>query len=307
MRPKAQVRNEGPAALSGILNVNKPAQMTSHDVVDVVRRLSGQRRVGHAGTLDPMATGVLVICMGWATRLSEYLMEGTKRYRATLCLGATTDTYDAEGTVVTEAAYADVTRLQFDAVLLEHLGEIEQIPPMYSAIKRQGVPLYRLARGGESVSREARRVYIEELTVTEWSPPIVTVEVSCSKGTYIRSLVYDVGQKLGCGAHLTALVRVASGPFRLEETVSLTELAEAFAQGRAHTLSYPLTRVLEGFDLFTVDGEMTKRIHHGQAIEGLPAGQKTGLALAMLPSGEPLAVLEYHDDTGLWQPTKVFQ
>ena len=290
---------------AGILNIDKPAGMTSHDVVNRVRRLSGQRRVGHAGTLDPLATGVLVICVGWATRLSEYLMGGTKRYRTTARLGVTTDTYDAEGSVVFEADPGDVSLARVNCALESFEGEIEQIPPMYSAVKHKGTPLYKLARRGEAVTRSARSVHIYELSVADWDPPDVALEVICSKGTYIRSLVHDLGEKLGCGAHLTALTRLSSGSFRVDEATSLEELAVAFEQGRARALLYPLKKALEGFAMLTVDDETAGRIRHGQAVEGPPPEHDT-VALALSSFGKPLAVLKYDGSTGRWQPNKVF-
>jgi tRNA pseudouridine55 synthase len=290
---------------AGILNIDKPTGMTSHDVVNRVRRLSGQRRVGHAGTLDPLATGVLVICVGWATRLSEYLMVGTKCYRATARLGVTTDTYDSEGSVILEVDPGNVLLAGVNRALETFEGEIEQIPPMYSAVKQKGTPLYKLARRGEVVTRLPRSVQVYALSVVDWNPPDVVFEVTCSKGTYIRSLVHDVGEKLGCGAHLTALTRLSSGPFRLTEAFSLEELASAFEQRRARTLLYPVQKALEGFDVLTVGDETAGRIRHGQAVEG-PLPEHASFGLALSSWGEPLAVLKYDGSTGRWQPNKVF-
>lgn len=291
--------------MSGILNVNKPAGVTSHDVVNFVRRLSGQRRVGHAGTLDPLATGVLVVCLGWTTRLSQYLMEGTKRYRAVLRLGAVTDTHDAEGTIVATVDDVDVTREDLSAALARFKGALEQVPPMYSAVKCGGTPLYKLARHGEVVERPKRSVYIYELVLEKWDMPFVTLSVLCSKGTYIRSLVHDLGQQLGCGAYLDSLTRLASGPFRLEETVSLEELARAFDEGRASSLFFPLGRALPQFDRLVVDDEAADGIRHGRPVEG-QTPIHGDLSLAFSRSGEPLALLQYDDGRRRWQPIKVF-
>jgi len=196
----------------GILNLDKPRGPTSHDVVARIRRLTGVRRVGHAGTLDPLATGVLLICIGRATRVSEYLMTGRKVYRARARLGVTTDTYDAEGQVVAEAE-VEASRAQVEAALAQFRGQIAQVPPMYSAIKHQGTSLHRLARQGIEVEREPRPVEIFRLELTAWEPPECTLEMTCSRGTYVRSLVHDLGQTLGCGAYLTGLIRLASGDF----------------------------------------------------------------------------------------------
>lgn len=293
-------------ALAGVLNVNKPAGMTSHDVVNTLRRLSGQRRIGHAGTLDPMATGVLVVCAGWATRLSEYLMAGRKRYRATLRFGVSTDTYDADGAVVGEERPVDVSCAGLQAALAEFTGVIDQAAPVYSAVKQEGVPLYRLARRGETVTPPIRRVEIYELTLLDWNSPEATLDVVCSKGTYIRSLAHDLGERLGCGAHLTALVRTASGPFRLEDSISMADLAEALAMDRGFELLCPLERALPDMAVVTVDAEQQARIHHGQPVSASPGQAGQDLALAVSPAGEPLAILSRQAGFERWQPTKVF-
>jgi tRNA pseudouridine55 synthase len=292
-------------ALAGILNVNKPAHVTSHDVVNAVRRLTGVRRVGHAGTLDPLATGVLVVCLGWATRLSQYLMDGTKHYRATLRLGVATDTYDADGVIVGEERAVEATFEDVAAALTEFKGVIEQAAPAYSALKHEGTPLYKLARRGQAVTPPVRRVEVHELILSDWDPPRVTLDVVCSKGTYVRSLANDLGERLGCGAHLAALVRLASGPFRLEDSVSLDELPALFVGGRANELFFPLERALPGMTVLTLDVEQQGRVHNGQPVEGL-AQSDQNIALAVSPAGEPLAVLTYQADRAHWQPTKVF-
>jgi tRNA pseudouridine55 synthase len=215
--------------VDGIFNINKATGITSHDVVARVRRLIGQRRVGHAGTLDPLASGVLPVLVGQATRLAEYLSESGKAYRATVRFGVATTTYDAEGEVVRAAPEAALAlrRERIEAALPGFLGEQEQVPPIYSAIKRDGQPLYALARAGRAVTPEPRRVRIEALRIVAWQPPDLVLDVECGKGTYIRSLAYDLGERLGPGAHLAALVRTRSGPFRLVESVTLERLAAA--------------------------------------------------------------------------------
>ena len=295
---------EQPQLAGGIFNVNKPRGMTSHAVVNVIRRASGQKRVGHAGALDPLATGVLIVCLGWATRLSEYLMAGDKRYRAMVHLGVSTDTYDADGKVTATADAAGITLEQVAAALQAFHGPIEQIPPMYAALKRGGKPLYRLARQGETVERTPRTVHIHEASIVDWAPPFVTLDIRCSKGTYIRALAHDLGEALGCGAHLAALTRLASGPFRLEQAVSLDDLAIAFQEGRAAMLSYPLAEALTNFDMMAMDGATAERIRTGQAVQG-PEAEPGSLAMAVLPSGEPLAVIRCESRSGRWQPIKV--
>lgn len=200
--------------------------MTSHDVVRRLRRLLGTRRVGHTGTLDPMATGVLPVAVGEGTRLVEFLMEGDKEYHATLRLGQTTTTQDAEGELIEERPWVSVDAPALEAALSGLRGDILQVPPMYSALKRDGVPLHRLARQGLEVERKARPVRIYRLEVLRVALPEVDLVVHCSKGTYVRTLAHDLGQALGCGAHLTALRRTRCGPFRIEACVSLDALEQ---------------------------------------------------------------------------------
>jgi tRNA pseudouridine55 synthase len=207
----------------GILCVDKPLELTSHDVVDSVRGLAGIRRVGHAGTLDPLAGGVLVLALGRATRLLEYVVGQPKTYEARLRLGQISDTYDGEGNIV-NGQPANVTRQDLQEALSQFRGTIRQVPPMHSALKREGKPLYELARRGLEVEREAREVTIYELDDVDWDPPFATLHVVCSTGTYVRSLAHDLGQALGCGAYLSGLQRTAVGTFTLENAVPLAAL-----------------------------------------------------------------------------------
>jgi len=286
--------------MDGILNLDKPKGITSHDVVERVRAVAGQRRVGHAGTLDPMATGVLLVCLGRATRLAEYLMASPKTYRARIRLGITTDTYDAEGQV-TEERPVEATRSDVEAALGRFRGRILQVPPMFSAIKRKGQPLYRLARQGITVEREPRPVEIYELRLTAWEPPDLTLEVTCSPGTYIRSLAHDLGQALGCGAHLAGLVRLASGDFRLEDAVPLEELTPE----RLPEVMLPPDAALRRYPAFHLDQEAARAVRSGRAIAG-PPPKGEPLARAYGPDGSFLAVLEYRPDRLVWHPRKVF-
>jgi tRNA pseudouridine55 synthase len=206
--------NQSMSDLSGVLCVDKPLGMTSHDVVGRTRRVAGLRRVGHAGTLDPLATGVLLLCLGRAARLIEYLVGHDKVYETTVRLGQTTATYDAEGEVLAERPFLHLTLSQIEAALEAFRGDIVQQPPIYSAIKQGGQPLYKLARQGKTeVARPYRPVTIHELTRLSWEPPHLSLRIACSSGTYIRSLGYDLGEALGCGGHLSALRRLAVGRF----------------------------------------------------------------------------------------------
>lgn len=210
--------------MDGILVVDKPQGMTSHDVVDVVRRIFGTKRVGHAGTLDPMATGVLVLLLGKCTKASASFLADDKEYDATMILGAVSDTGDADGKVAPSGKSVPLSRTAVEEVFRDFTGRIKQSPPMYSAVRHGGRKLYELARKGKFVDVPPREVHIKRLEITAVSFPEVSFRVLCSKGTYIRKLCADIGDALGCGAYLTRLNRIASGRFRLEEAVTLEEL-----------------------------------------------------------------------------------
>jgi tRNA pseudouridine55 synthase len=291
--------------MSGILNINKPAGMTSHDVVNAVRRASGQRRVGHAGTLDPIATGVLLVCVGNATRVSRFLTDSRKTYRADIHLGIATDTDDAEGQIIYQAPEVRVSREEVEEVLRGFVGTIQQVPPAYSAIKKDGQPMYKLARRGVKVQPEPRTVEIYRLEVTEWDLPRVQVEVECGKGTYVRALARDLGERLGCGAHVTALVRLASGRFTLDRAESLETVEEAFREGYWMYLMHPLDEALLDFEAMVVGPESERRIRNGQQVPG-PAGDGMGYRRAYSTAGNFIGLLRYDPRTGLWQPDMVF-
>jgi tRNA pseudouridine55 synthase len=298
--------NQKEPVLSGILNIDKPQGWTSHDVVARVRRLSGQKRVGHAGTLDPRATGVLLVCLGQATRVSEYLMRGRKVYRAAVHLGLSTDTYDAEGRVTAGAPEVNVTLPQLEEALSAFVGRIEQTPPMYSALKHQGTPLYKLARQGKTVERKPRPVEIYDIKLLDWSSPVLTIEVTCSPGTYLRSLAHDLGQRLGCGAHLSSLTRLASGHFTLDKAIGLDDLGEAFAAGRWAELIHPLDEALLDLEAITFGSQAERQIRFGQQVQGPTPSLSSSLCRAYSAEGELIALLQYDAQTGLWQPKKVF-
>ncbi|SHJ58142.1 tRNA pseudouridine synthase B [Malonomonas rubra DSM 5091] len=207
--------------------IDKPAGLSSHDVVRHVRRICKTRKVGHAGTLDPLATGVLPVAVNDGTKVLQFLFADNKSYRATLKLGVATDTLDSEGEVLAVKDVPELSPAQLDAVCEKFRGDIMQVPPMYSALKKNGVPLYKLAREGKEVEREARPVTISKLEIIAVDFPFVTIDVDCSKGTYIRTLIDDIGAELGCGAHMTALRRTRSGLFHIDECVTLDQLKTA--------------------------------------------------------------------------------
>lgn len=291
--------------VSGILNVDKPQGVSSHDVVAAVRRIAGQHRVGHAGTLDPLATGVLLVCLGKATRLTEYLAEGTKVYLATIRFGATTDTYDADGAVLATADARGLTLEILQAALMDFRGEVSQVPPMYSALKSRGQPLYRLARRGITVERVPRVVRVDSLTVIGWQSPDLTVRVVCSKGTYVRCLAHDLGQTVGVGAHLLALSREAVGHFVLADAVPMAALEIDATDGRWRRFLVPMTAALQGMACVSVGGEQKKRIRCGEAVS-LDEQLCVAEACALDECGDLLAILRRDSTGGLWRPHKVF-
>jgi tRNA pseudouridine55 synthase len=293
--------------MDGIFILDKSPGMTSHDVVARVRRIIGQKRVGHAGTLDPMATGVLPVVVGKATRLVEYLAEADKAYRATLVLGATSDTYDREGNVVPKPGAILPGREDVERALAGFRGEIEQVPPMHSALKVGGKRLYELARQGIEVERAARLVTISRLEMEAYRPPVLQLFVECSKGTYIRSLANDLGMELGTGAYLDALVRTRVGAYSLEEAVTLDGLEAAFAEGTWQESLRPPESILAGWPVYDVDSDTAKAITQGKAVALAGGGLAGGMMAAVKgPVGDLLAVVEWNGVTGLWQPKKVF-
>ncbi len=285
----------------GILNVDKPKGITSHDVVDAVRRIAGIRQVGHAGTLDPLATGVLVVCVGRATRIAEYLMASRKLYRA----GVTTATYDGEGEITGEFPVQQLDRAALESALAHFVGTISQQVPPYSAVKQQGQPLYRRVRRGEQVDPPVRSVEVRRAELLSWEPPVATVEVECGRGTYIRSLAHDWGQAVGAGAYLESLTRLASGVFTLEDAVPLDTLREAAAARCWEYYLLPMDESLLDMEALVVSGEQARALQHGQPIERGMGGENQ-IARAYTMSGEFIALVRYDKPTGRWAPHKVF-
>ena len=288
--------------MNGFLVVDKPAGMTSHDVVNAVRRIAEMRRVGHTGTLDPLATGVLVLALGAATRLVQFIDNSDKTYRATLRLGETTTTYDADGEIV-ERRPVTVDRAAVEAALPDFCGAIEQVPPMYSAIKVKGQKLYKLARQGKEIERAPRPVMIYRLDVLDWALPDVTIEVACSAGTYVRSLAHDLGQTLGCGAHLSALTRTAAGAFRLEDAYTLEALRVLAQAGRLAEALLPLTTALTALPVLTLTPEQVRAVRFGQTVT-LDGATDAPLAQARDAAGRLIAVLR-PVEPGVWRPKLV--
>ena len=296
--------------MDGILNINKPQGKTSFSIVAMVKRLSGERRVGHAGTLDPAATGVLPVCLGQGTRVIQFLVEATKAYQAQIELGVTTDTYDASGNITHRGDPSGISQEQLESALSSFRGLIQQTPPMYSAVKHQGRPLYQLARSGIEVNRRSRLTKIHHLELIDWQPPVVTIEVVCGKGTYIRSLAHDLGQRLGCGASLKSLIRLRCGLFDIKDAVSLPQLEDAFRYGYWQRFVYPIDIVLLHWTAMVVSDDTSREIRNGRplVLAGTDPGEPSSHTHCRVytPDGCFLGVLRFNPEKGQWQPEKVF-
>jgi tRNA pseudouridine55 synthase len=368
--------------VNGILVINKPSGPTSFAIVARVKRLTGEKRVGHGGTLDPLASGVLPVFLGQATRLVEYLQEYPKTYRAGVLLGVSTDTYDAEGKITGEidiaryfqnnvpphpaaavslnpdellnpnlnrttqpgraaqpqpsgaTSFSNSSLLSvIDTLLPSFLGEILQVPPAYSALKKDGQPMYKLAREGQAPEIEARKVTIYRLEIVDFQPPLLTLDVECSKGTYIRSLAHDLGQKLGVGAHLKSLIRTAYGSFDIKNAFTLEQLEEAAVIGSLESFLQPMDSVLSFWPLVVLTPEQELDVRQGKQLAlspgchaggqqpeasggwGGPQSQPFALSCVSIGSrlraysgeGAFIALLSLDSSTGLWQPDKVFK
>lgn len=294
--------------MDGVINVHKPAGMTSSDVVVWLRKRLNTRKVGHTGTLDPGVNGVLPICIGKATRIAEYLTDQGKSYRAEITFGIVTDTQDAEGKVL-QSMKPEITSEDFLRVIPQFVGLIRQIPPMYSAVRHQGKHLYDLARQGIEVERIPREVQIKRLELISWQPdeyPKAIIEVDCSKGTYIRTLCLDLGEALGCGAHMSKLVRLSSGPFRIEESWTLEQISAEIEQGNSSFL-IPVNRVLD-LPVIILTPERAEAFRHGlPTSRGLILGEQiTDERQVQVLSGEEFIGIGKWRDQSLY-PYKVFQ
>ena len=295
--------------VDGILNLNKDLGATSMDMVRMVKRRTKVRRVGHAGTLDPIATGVLPICFGQATRLMEFMVDGTKLYRAEFTLGAATDTYDAYGTTVSEGDWSEVTRSQVESVLPLFVGAIEQQPPMYSALKHEGKRLYDLARAGVVVDRPTRQVTVTRLTLLEWAPPVLTVEAECGRGFYMRTLAQDLGAALECGAHLSALTRLRTGALRIEDSVTPQQFEEAVERDEWEDLLGPPDSALLGLESIALEPSAERHLRNGQPVA--LGGANVGVTHAQprrayTVDGRFLGVVRFNRAQNHWQPEKLF-
>jgi len=308
--------------MMGFLNIDKPRGMTSTDVVRRVKRAARMRRgVGHGGTLDPIATGVLIVGIGRATRLMEHLLGGAKEYAAEIELGVSTNTYDADGETVSERDPSGVSREDVETALTVFHGQIEQVPPMYSALKRQGKRLYELARQGIEIEREPRTVIVREIALADWQPPVATVRIECGGGFYVRSLAHDLGETLGCGGHMRSLIRRRVGPFHIDDSLDLDDAlsrlaardaakdAARDADGNTDGLLLPPDVVLGDMRAMTVHDRDARTIRHGGALPpgaGLPPEMPDERARVYDSTGAFIAIARFDDAMRQWRPEKVF-
>ena len=306
-------------ALRGFLNIDKPAGITSFDVVRQIRRATGVRKVGHAGTLDPAATGVLPIAIGDATKLIEELVDARKSYRGVIRFGAATDTYDSDGEVVSECDASAVTSEAIEAQLDQFRGAIQQVPPAYSAVKRDGVPAYRAARAGNPMELDARPVTVYDLASGELDTsnperPAITVDVQSSRGFYVRSLAHDLGAALGVGAHLDGLCRTAVGAFTVAQATPLERACELLEAGETEDLAHAMDAVLTSWPAVIAGRRDTAELRQGRDIIAMPRRGyvaperpegKPQRARCYGPDGELVALLEQGLVVGAWHPYRV--
>jgi tRNA pseudouridine55 synthase len=281
--------------LNGLLVVNKPVGPTSHDIVYRIRKWSNERRVGHTGTLDPLASGVLIICLGPATRVSEYLLGSDKKYQAIIRLGQSTDTYDSQGTFT---SYADVnlTQEQVESALTKFRGAIMQTPPAFSAIQVNGKRAYESAREGEPMDLQPREITVHSLELVSWKSPDLV---------YIRSLANDIGKELGTGGHIASLMRTATSHFTLKDAHSLNDIETAFREGKGGALVVPTDRALLDWQEVKLDADGAKKIMHGNPAPITMPVIGTGSGRAYDPQGRLVALVQADTTTNEWKPKKV--
>lgn len=294
----------------GIVIVHKEKGFTSHDVVAKMRGICGQKKIGHTGTLDPEATGVLPVCLGNGTRLCDMLTERDKEYVALLRLGVETDTQDMTGTVLTSRP-VEVGALQVREAVWSFQGSYMQTPPMYSALKVNGKKLYELAREGKVVERQAREVRIGEIEILAMTLPLVRLRVVCSKGTYIRTLCADIGQKLGCGGAMESLVRTRVGNFSLEEALTLTQLQDLKDQGRLSQAILPVESVFQNCPVLHVREDLVRLLENGNALTVEQTAEKERYTQGRwvrvcFPDNRFAGIYAYDEGKGRYQPVKMF-
>ncbi len=294
----------------GYLNINKAQDWTSTDVVRKLKGVTRSKKIGHGGTLDPIATGVLPICIGSATRFAETILLGTKSYRINMLLGSSTDTYDSTGEITAEVKFFDVTRNQIIKALEGFKGEILQTPPMYSALHHKGKRLYELARAGIEVERPPRSMRVLSLELVQFEGSELVLDVECSHGFYARTLAHDIGEKLGTHAHMTGLIRMHAGPFKIEDTVSIEDVIELADSGDWSDLLMPIDTTLQHLGRINLNTSLVEMVRHGRPLSisniGDNGAHRPGERIrAYTPSGELLAILIFEPERLGWRPEKV--
>ena len=305
----AETKRVGLSA-GGYLNINKPQGWTSTDVVRKLKGVNRAKKIGHGGTLDPLATGVLPICVGSATRFADTVLLGTKSYRITMRLGSSTNTYDSEGDTTAEADWSAVTRKQIVESLNDFRGKFDQVPPMFSALHHNGERLYKLARKGIEVERPARPVETMSLELVEFNAPKMILDVECGHGFYARTLAHDIGEKLGTHAHLVGLVRTHAGAFKLEDTVTIEQVSAAAKSGDWREVALPIDTTLQHMPKITLTESFVEMVKFGRQLSdgdiGKPGEYQSGDRIrAYTPEEELLAILIFEPEKLGWRPEKV--
>ena len=294
--------------INGIINIDKPSGITSMDVVRKIRKASGVRKVGHGGTLDPLATGVIPVAIGKATRLLEYFLMSNKSYIAQIHFGKTTDTFDSEGEIISTKMDPPLDINVIEKTMNSFRGEIEQTPPPFSAIKKNGRRLYELARRGIDTYIEPRNVTVNELKIINYEPPILDLFIRCGKGFYVRSLANDLGKILGCGGYLNDLKRTSLGNFEISKSILLAKAMSAIENGDTSKIVQPLETCVGNFERVNLSLEETTNIKNGQKIPYTldSSIEKGSLASAFSPKGDLAAIIMFEDKSREWKPVKVF-
>lgn len=293
--------------INGIINIYKEKGYTSHDVVAKLRGILKQKKIGHTGTLDPDAKGVLPVCLGKATKLCDMLADKSKTYETTLLLGITTDTQDTSGTVLKETI-PQTSRSEVEKVILGFVGAYSQVPPMYSALKVNGKKLYELAREGKTIEREPRKVYIHEIVIEEIHLPRVRMRVSCSKGTYIRTLCHDIGQVVGCGGCMESLIRTRVGEFKIEKSLTLEEVIRLKEEDKLNDSILPIDTMFSNYPSVTVAGKYNKLIYNGNSFlkDHLTKDSDDLIVRVYDEESNFIGIYEYIEVKKYYKPIKIF-
>ncbi len=295
----------------GVINIYKEKGYTSHDVVAKLRGIVGQKKIGHTGTLDPDATGVLPVCLGKATKLCDMLTDKSKTYETVLLLGKTTDTQDISGTVLSEDSTENIENDAVEKCIGEFVGDYLQVPPMYSALKVNGKKLYEFARAGIEVERKARPVVIHEIKILEMDLPRVRMEVHCSKGTYIRTLCHDIGQKLGCGACMEELIRTKVSRFEIKDSLTLAQVADLKAEGKLDEILVPIDQMFSKYTVVTLKKEFAAFAYNGNMFMPKHIHEKIELIDGMFvrvydESGDFIAIYRFEKEKRMFCIGKMF-